>query len=144
MKLFCYLQRQQHSDCCWGDGQRQDDPADSVPARGRLHQLRHGGLHAASTCGGHECGKESERGDRHQPGRGGETPACGAPATMSGRLYVIINGTQLRKSIGKIIFVTENVLPLSKQLMQGCKVLFLCIQFFRSRQLNGITFSVAI
>lgn len=27
-----HLQGQQHSDCCWGDGQWEDHPADPVPA----------------------------------------------------------------------------------------------------------------
>ena len=40
-------QGQPRGDCGRGDWVGKDDPADAVPARGRLHQVRHDRLHSA-------------------------------------------------------------------------------------------------
>ena len=69
---ICSLQGQQHRDRGRGDGEWQDHATDPVSARGRLHQLRYGGLHPAPQGGCHERGQESQRGDIQQPRSGGE------------------------------------------------------------------------
>lgn len=70
--VYVMAQRQQYCDRGGWDGQREDHAAHAVPTRGRLHQLRDGGMHAATQSCSHERGQASERGDEQQPGRGGE------------------------------------------------------------------------
>lgn len=78
------IKGQQHCNSSGRDGQREDHPADTVPAWGRLHQLRHGGLHTAPQSGSHECGQESQWGDEQQPGRGGEPSVNQTTPSSSG------------------------------------------------------------